>query len=473
MAALAVATLACAPSVASATQHFESRPDIAPPSVKVTTKASPSVAPGYVLVAPKGGDEQRGPMMYDNSGQLAFFQPAKAGQTVLDFKTQTFQGKPVLTWWQGVAKRGYGEGSAVILDQNYRQIGTVKAGLGQKMDFHEFTLTPQGTALIDTYRIYHQDLSSVKGGHRNDLTMQNTIQEIDVATGKVLFSWDANKHIAPTESYDVVPKRAALPYDYIHLNSVNLDTDGNLIVSSRATHTVYKVDRKTGAIIWRLGGKKSSFRMGRRTRTRWQHDAHRQADGTITVFDNNADEPTPNRETRGLQLKVDETAKTVTRVRQWTNPKAQLSPSQGNVQVLGNGDVFMGWGGTATNVTEFSKGGSVRFEASFTNHSVESYRGYRAPWTGVPTTSPAAVARRSGKSTAVRVSWNGATTVASWRVLGGATAATVTPRQTVARSGFETLLRYGARDAVVTVEALDASGAVIGRSKLVGVGKDW
>jgi hypothetical protein len=459
-------------SAASASQSFQSRPDIKPPSVQVTTKAR-STSPGFVFVAPKGGDEQRGPMMYDESGQLVFFQPVPAGTTVLDFRPQQYQGRPVLTWWQGEAKRGYGFGSAVVVDSAYRQIATVKAQNGYQMDFHEFTITPRGTALFDAYKIVRQDLSKVKGGKKNSLTMKNVVQEVDIASGKLLLQWDMNEDIAPTESYEVVPKRAGFPYDYIHVNSVNEDTDGNLLISARATHTIYKIDRTTAKIIWRLGGKKSTFKMGKGARTAWQHDAHRQADGTITAFDNNADEPAKGKESRGVQVKVDEGAKTATLVRQWTNPKAQLSPSQGNMQFLPNGNVFIGWGGTATNVTEVSKGGSVRFEARFTNRSVESYRGYKAPWSGQPTSPPKAVAKRSGKGTAVRVSWNGATTVASWRILGGASESALTVRATGARRGFETLLRSPAADKVVAVEALDAAGNVLGRSKGVTVRSDW
>lgn len=470
---LAAATaVAALPASATAAQDFASRPDLAPPSIRITTKPT-NAAPGSIFVAPKGDDEQRGPMLYDDTGQLVYFGRVPTGRTVMDFRAQTYRGAPVLTWLQGVARRGYGEGEGVIYDARYHPIATVKAGNGRKMDFHEFRITPQNTALIGTYRIIRQDLRSVRGGKKNDLAMENTVQEVDIATGKVLWEWVANRDIAPTESYDVVPKRAAFPYDYVHLNSINLDTDGNVVVSTRATHAVYKLERGTGRLLWRLGGKKSDFAMGTGSRTAWQHDAVPQGDGTFTLFDNNADEPARGRESRGVQIRVDEQARTATLVREWKHPTPQLSPSQGNLQALPGGDVLVGWGGTAANVTEFSQDGRVTFESRFSNRRVESYRAYRLPWTGQPTGAPKAVARRSGRSTAVRVSWNGATTVASWRVLGGTSSSALRTRTTTARRGFETLLRYPGNDATVRVQALDAAGNVLRTSNVARVGRSW
>ena len=467
-AATLVAAAALAP-VADAKQRFQSRKDIAPPSVRVTTAAK-ATAPGLIFVGPKGGDEQRGAMIFDEAGDLVYFRPVSRTQALMDFRVQTYEGEPVLTWWEGKPFRGWGEGKAVIVDQGYRKIAEVETGRGYKMDFHEFQLTDRGTALVIAYKIYRQDLRSVRGGKRRGLTMQNIVQEIDVDTGKVLFHWDANKHIAPRESYDVVPDREGFPYDYVHMNSVREDTDGNLLLSARATNAVYKVNRKSGKIMWRLGGKRSDFKMGKGARFRFQHDAERQADGTLTIYDNNADLPVPNRVSRGIQLRLDTKAKRATLVRQWKYPRPLLAASQGNMQTLPGGNVFIGWGGAIQNVTEFSRGGSIQWEARFTSKAVDTYRAYKFPWSGQPVTAPPrAVASRSGETITSYVSWNGATTVASWRVLGGATAGALAPRVTVPRDGFETRLRYSGSDAVVAVEALDAAGNVLSRSKTVSV----
>jgi hypothetical protein len=463
----AIATVVAVPA-AHATQKFRSLPDIAPPGVKVTTKAT-NTAPGLVFVAPKQGTVRRGPMIFDETGKLVYFRQVAKDTTVLDFRVQRYRGKPVITWWQGEAKRGYGFGKAMIFDDTYRKVAEVKAGNGQRMDFHEFTITPKGTALFIVYKIVRQDLSSVAGGTRNDLAMRNVIQEVDIDSGKVLFEWNANRHIHPTESYDVTPDRASLPYDYIHMNSINLDTDGNLLLSARATNAVYKVNRKTGKIMWRLGGKRSTFKLGKGARFRFQHDAIRQDDGTITVFDNQMDLPIKSRNSRGLQLRLNMAKKTATKVRQWHNTRRQLSASQGNLQVLSNDNVFVGWGGDTPWMTEFSRSGAKRWEAKFTDKGVDTYRAYRQVWGGQPKAAPRAVARNTSGTITSWVTWNGATTAAAWRVMGGASEAALSPRVTVPRSGFETKLAYTGNDTVVVLEALDADGNVLGRSKAVTV----
>jgi hypothetical protein len=468
----AVATLA--PTAHADGPPYVTRPDLRPTRVTVTT-APTNVAPGYVFVTPKGGGIDSGAEVFDDAGRLVWFRPAaKKGTSILDLKPQTLDGQPVATFWEGKALRGYGFGAFHIVDRNMNEIGRVSPNGKGEMDFHEFTLTPQGTALGISYKPVRASTTAVKGGARNDLVMRNLIQEIDPKTNEVLWEWDVTKAVSPAESYLPIPARPEVAYDFIHANSVNLDTDGNVLVSSRHTHTIYKVDKRTKRIIWRLGGKNSNFRMGPGARFAWQHDAQRQPDGTISLFDNASSiENDRGKRSKGLVLRVDEARRTADVARQFVNPVTKVNNTQGNLQALPNGNWFVGWGGTGDNVSEFSADGTQVFEAKYASPRTESYRAYRAAWSAKPQVPPRAAAKRSSKSVAVRVSWNGATTVASWRVLGGASASRLVPRATVARSGFETLIRYaagGGRDRTVVVEALDATGRVLGRSRAATVG---
>lgn len=473
---VALTSAAALAPTASAAQSFETRPDLRPTKVKVTTQAK-DTAPGLIFTAPKNGGAQRGSMVFDNAGDLVFFRPAAKGKSVIDTRRQTLNGQPVITFWEGNGLRGYGYGETVILNANYDVIARVSPDGKKRMDFHEFTITPRNTALLISYKPVRGSTTSVKGGARNDLIMRNLIQEVDIKTNEVLWEWDSTKAVSPSESYLPLPSRPEVAYDFVHANSVTEDADGDILVSSRHTHTIYKVDKQTKKIIWKLGGKKSSFKMNKGARFRWQHDAQRRPDGTISLFDNAsadlADLKKKKIESRGLKLELDEENRTASVAKEYENPKPQLNNTQGNLQELPNGNQFVGWGGVGDNVSEFSADGTQLFEAKYEKRATESYRAYRHEWTAQPLVRPKAVARKSGASTAVRVSWNGATTVAAWRVLGGATTEALQPRQVVGRKGFETLLRYGVNDPVVVVQALDAAGNVLNQSSPVTVGDTY
>lgn len=475
---LVAAIGATAVPAANAAGPFVTRPDLNPTDIRITVPPQ-GTAPGLIFTTPKGGGIDSGATVFDDTGKIVWFRKAeKKGTSVLDLKPQTYEGKPVATFWEGKALRGYGFGAFKIVDQNMNEIASVSPKGKEQLDFHEFTLTPQGTALAISYKPVRGSTTAVKGGARNDLIMRNLIQEIDPKTNKVLWEWDSTKAVSPAESYLPIPARPEVAYDYIHANSVALDTDGNVLVSSRHTHTIYKVDKKTKKIIWKLGGKKSSFKMGPGARFAWQHDAQRRPDGTISLFDNvSSIENDKGKRSKGLVLKLDEGAgKTATVVRSFVNPVRKVNNTQGNLELLPNGNWFVGWGGTGNNVSEFSPDGKQIFEAKYRSARTESYRAYRAPWVSQPSVAPKAVARRSSKSIALRVSWNGATTVAAWRAVGGPRADALVPRTVAPPVAFETLMRFAdptGADKVVAVEALDAQGNVLARSKPITVGSKY
>ena len=254
--------------------HYRSRPDLVPARVRIE-KAATKTAPGDVFVAPQGGPVQYGPMILDNSGHVVWFDPLPGNLTATDFRMQKYEGQPVITWWQGQVGAGVGVGQDVIENNAYEQIATVRAADGLGADLHEFELTPQGTALITAEYPVHWDASAVHGSKQQDV-LDSVVQEIDVKTGLLLFQWDSLDHVPVTDS-EVRP-RAKAPFDYFHVNSIDLDRDGNLVISSRNTSAAYKVSHATGAVIWRLGGKQSSFTMAAGASFAFQHDVRIRAD---------------------------------------------------------------------------------------------------------------------------------------------------------------------------------------------------
>ena len=347
------------------------------------------------------------------------------------------------------------------MDHHYRQIATVRAGNGLHGDIHEFLITPKNTALITVYHEIPYDLSPWDGAKQGALN-EGVVQEIDIATGRVLFEWHSADHVDPSESYEPLPKDTSTAWDYFHVNSIDPDGSGRLLISSRNTHAVYEIRKSDGKILWRLGGKKSDFTLGLGTRFAWQHDARRQPDGTITLFDNAASHP-GRAKSKVLVLRVDERRRAVTLVRSDVHSPPLLSTSQGNAQLLPDGHVFVGWG-SKPYATEYDQTGDVLFDLRFGVGRVDSYRAFRFTWTGQPTTRPAVTLRPAGDRTTVYASWNGATEVASWRILAGSDASRLSPVATVAKHGFETHATVSSTAATFAVEALAADGTVQRRS---------
>ena len=444
--------------------HYLSAPSLTPSTVRVTTLARPGATPGDFFLTPHAGASTAGPMIVDQAGNLIWFHPLAADVDATNLQPQRFDGKTVLTWWQGrIIKLGFGEGEDEIYSTSYQPIARVLAGNGYRADLHQFMLTPSGTAWIDAYDPVEKNLSSV-GGSKDGVVTDGIIQEIDVKTGLVMWEWHALGHLPLADSY-AVRGRGSHPWDYAHLNAVDPGPPGQLLMSSRNTWTVFDVDLHTGTLIWRLGGKHPTFKPGPGTVFRFQHDATWQPGGLISVFDNgySVDGDT---QSRGLLLDPSLRTHTVRLVKQFANPHEKLlTQSQGDLLNLHDGDWLMGYGGLP-NFTEYDSAGHVLFDATL-GENVESYRTYLAPWHGRPTTLPQ-LAGQVGASGLVTVeaSWNGATAVASWRVLAGPSRGALSPVATVRRDGFETTATIAAAN-FVAVQALGASGRTLASSATI------
>ncbi|HEY5343399.1 MAG TPA: arylsulfotransferase family protein [Solirubrobacteraceae bacterium] len=463
------------PGDPNAVQHYSSAPSITPSTVRITTPAKPGASPGYLFLAPYQGKGAPGPMISEQNGGLVWFHPLPKDDSATNFQVQQYEGKPVLTWWQGrILEVGFGQGEDEIYNTSYRHVATIYAGNGYHADLHEVRIMPNGTAWIDMFDPIHMNLSSWHGESNGVLT-DSVVQEIDIKTGLVMWEWHALGHISPGESNSPAPK-ASYPWDYVHINSISpgpeggagtgADQPGQVLLSSRGTWTLYDVDMHTGSIDWRLGGSHSSFKLGGGTRFYWQHDAEWQPGGLISVFDNGSDPP-KEKQSRGLLLDPNASNHTVTLAKQFTNPsKTLLASSQGNLQNLSSGENtsgnwLMGYGGLP-NFTEYDPAGHVLLDGTL-GKNVQSFRTYLDPWSGQAPGVPSVAV--SGPS--VAASWNGATNVASWQVLGGASATTLAPVAKAAKAGFQTSISVPAGAAYVAVQALDSSGAVLATSATV------
>jgi hypothetical protein len=450
----------------SEVQHYSSAPSLTPSTVHITTLAKSGASPGDLLLAPYQGDGTPGPMITDQGGNLIWFHPLPAGESSTSLKLQQYEGKPVLTWWQGrILEVGFGQGEDVIYNTSYQKIAAVRAGNGYSADLHEFRLTPEGTAWIDIFDPIDMSLSSA-GGLSNGILTDSVVEEVDVKTGLVMWQWHALGHIPISESHNPAPK-ADYPWDYVHINSISPGTDGEVLLSSRNTWTLYDVDIDSGGVRWRLGGDHSSFKLGSGTHTYWQHDAEWQPGGLISVFDNGSDPP-KEKQSRGLVLDPNLSNHTVTLVKQLVNPtKTLLASSQGDMLTLPGGNWLMGYGGLP-NFTEYNNSGQVLLDGTL-GKNVQDFRTYLSPWSGQPASAPSVVAAPgAGATISVAVSWNGATQVASWKVLAGATTGTLAPVATATKTAaFQTTIAAPSAGPYVAVQALNSAGAVIGTSATI------
>jgi arylsulfotransferase ASST len=437
--------------------HFRSRPDLRPPRLTIV---KPAASDRYLFMSPSSGAGQRGALILDSDGDVVWFRPTKP-DTVMGFRTDVYKGKPVLTWWQGRAQRGLGVGHHIILDTSYREIARLPAGGGRQSDLHEFLLTPRDTAIVTSYEVKTIDLSSV-GGPSQGKVIGGIFQEIAIPSARVLFEWRSLEHVDLTEAHNPYDGK---PYDYFHINSVDIDADGHYLVSARNTWGVYKVHSETGRVLWRLGGKRSDFQMEAGTRFAWQHDARHRAEGRmISIYDNSAAPPV-GPYSRALLIALDRRNRVARLARSWAHPKRLLAPFMGNAQLLPNGNVVVGWGGLP-NITEFRSDGGVHFDAHLPPGGM-NYRAFRLPWEGRPSRPPRLAFARARGEPGLFVSWNGATEVAAWRLDAGPSLRDVSPVTTKQKTGFETAFTVPGSEGVAVAVALGAKGRELGRSNLI------
>jgi hypothetical protein len=470
-------TFPVTPGTAADAQSFNSEPQLHPPVVHVLQAASSQSAPGYVFAAPFQGPAHWGPEILDNAGNVVWFHPMPAGVDAADFQTQTYRGRTDLTWWQGhTVILGYGTGTDMIVDSHYRTVATVRAGNGLGTDEHEFTILPDGAALVTAFQPVRWNLAGA-GGPAVGKALDTAVQEVDIRTGLVMWEWRSLGHVEPNQSYSTAPTNSGGFYDYFHINSAQVLPEGNVLISARNTWAVYKVALATGNVMWQLGGKSSSFALAPGAAFAYQHNALLLPDGNISLFDDEG-APTVKPPSRGEILKLDTQAKTASVVKQLVRTtEPTITASQGNVQPLADGGYMVGWGGLPS-FTEFDAEGHQLFDASYPKGEF-SYRVYRLPWSGTPLTRPALALKTVQTNTmcppgascapipqlTAYASWNGATGIGSWKLLAGASAHALHTVATVPSSGFETAIPAPAAK-VYEVRALSSSGRTLASSKV-------
>jgi EmrB/QacA subfamily drug resistance transporter len=467
---------------------FVSAPNLHPPIIRDGLKTSGSPMPGYILLAnfydlvtpPMTG--QSGPLIVNNDLQPVWFKPVSTNVVASNLSQQMYNGKPVLAWWQGLITNAGAttSGEYIVVNQHYQTVATLKGADGWVLTLHTMLISGHD-AYVTANKNIPMNLSRW-GGVADGTLDDSAVQEYNLTTGKLLRSWDVLKHVPLSATHSLAPDNS-FPFDAYHINSLDVVGKNLVLVSLRNTWAVFLLNMATGKVEWTLGGKHSDFTFGKGAAFSWQHDVTLLPNDEITMFDDHCCEQTgggtyltPTAPSRMLVLKLNMATHTATLVKQFQHPSERGfgvdASYMGAAQILKNGDYFVGWGNLPY-FSEYSKTGKLVLDAVFPGSDI-SYRATQIPlssWVGLPLTKPAATARTSGGKTTVYVSWNGATQVVSWRVLGGASASSLSTVTTAAKNGqFETRIAVPGTDKVFQVQALNASGKVIGTSKVFAAG---
>jgi EmrB/QacA subfamily drug resistance transporter len=455
---------------------FVSAPGLHPPKIRADVPTQTAkLAPGYIFMTnfynvsfpPIEG--QSGPLILDDRLQPVWFKPVPVDVVASNLSLQAYNGRPVLAYWQGfVTNTGTTiTGEYVVLGEHYQTIAKLHGAAGWVLTTHALQIVGHD-AWVTANKNVPVNLSRF-GGAYNGAIIDSAVQEYDLRTGRLLRTWDALDHIPLADSLAVLPTNG-FPWDAYHVNAVDVPGDGTFVVSMRNTWAAYKVEIRTGAIAWTLGGRRSSFRFGPGAAFSWQHDVSVYPHtNLVTLFDDHCCQINsggtyvpPTAASRGIVLKLDPTTRTATLADAYGHGSGFDADYMGSMQPLSNGNEFVGWG-AAPYMSEFSTDGRMLLDAVLPGSDL-SYRAGVEPWVGLPLTRPAGAARRSHGATTVYASWNGATELAGWRVLGG-TGGRLRAVATAGRAGFETAIPVPAGDDTFAVQALDAHGRAIGASR--------
>ncbi|KAH7170043.1 ASST-domain-containing protein [Dactylonectria macrodidyma] len=470
---------------------------------------------GYIFMGSVYGKMGAGPMIFD-AKDLSLVYADQHYDNAYTSQSQTINGTRYLVFWEGVHNRGHANGYGLVFNENYDLVYNVTASGYEEAtlaDMHEMRITDDSSALFTTYWSIPWNCTSL-GGDADGLLMDSGFQEVDLATNKVLFSWAATDHFDVGDTYARYGSGFGVSdnsgFDFFHINSVDKTDDGNYLISSRHLSLISLISGKDGHPIWVLGGRRNQFldlSDGGATNFGWQHDARFYKNQShITMFDNHGEQTGPcapsGCKTRGLHLEIDTEGMTARIVQEYFHPERINSGAMGGFHSLDNGNVIIGWGYNPGYVEYTPDGKPVMdiqrgklgegFQAD-----LFAYRVSKHDWTGRPRWLPSAAIdapHRTTENATVYLSWNGATDIASWVVVGfpipfapvsfvpanmtqlaSQYANTLDGHQNVIaianRTGFETEIFLGGdkKHRYMAAAALAADGTILGSTFVIDV----
>ncbi len=336
------------------------------PNITITHNNNPS--PGYFFLGTisnkSRGDEFLA--MYDNLANPVFYRKLP-NNTPSDFKIQqngnlSYHGR---TNWEFYEMNPY-----------FEVIDTIRAANGMLADNHELIITPDNHKFLLVHDVQLVDMSViVPGGNPAATVIGLVVQELD-ENDELVFQWRSWDHFEITDAAYRINLQGSI-IDYVHGNSIDIDSDTTMVISSRNMDEVTRINRQTGEIIWRLGGKRNEFAFADSTQMFChQHDARIMGENNrLSVFDNgNCHSP---RYSSAAEYLLDFDQMTATLMNRLRSSPDIYGSFMGNAQRLANGRTVVGWGSGIPSITEFDEAGDIALEFSFNNIN---YRAFKFNW---------------------------------------------------------------------------------------------
>jgi len=353
------------------------------PQIRIDTVDNPAPGDLFLSVARDMPNIGYYLMILDNAGQ-----PKRYMKTAHHYPTAFQRQSNGLLSFADIREEywfaGGGYCTHKILDTSFAVVDSFQCGNGYTSDNHDFALLPNGHALMVAYDVQPVDMSLlVPGGNPAAMVSGSIIQELD-AQKNVIFQWRSWDYIPVLDTYQ---NTLGAAFDYIHVNGILQDIDGHIVVSTRLTSELIKIDRQTGDIIWRMGGKHNEFTfIGDHPENAphyfsFPHAPSLLPNGNFLLFDNGFQHVPQH--SRAVEYAIDQSAKTATMVWEYRRTPDAFAATQGSAQRLPNGNTIIGWGSASIAqqlaVTEVTPDGRTVFEMSFPQ-GVVSYGAYRYVW---------------------------------------------------------------------------------------------
>jgi hypothetical protein len=474
---------------------FVSAPGLHPPRLSTDVKTQTSKLatgnflldnfPNLTATGPMTGEG--GPLIMDAKLQPVWVFPIGTDVTSTNLRQQTYNGKPVLTFWKGVVTNtgASTSGEVDIVDQHYRNVAKIQAAAPWIVSVHDAVISG-GSIWMTVYRLVPgQDLSAY-GGSASGIVYDSGVQEYDIKTGKLQYTWDAlnpggTPNIPLSDAEQPAPPAAApagTSWDAYHINSVQLLPGNEMLVSMRNTWAAYLINTKTNQTIWTLGGKASTFQVAGNAAFAWQHNVQMLPGNKVSLFNDNCCAITgpgvfgaPNGASGGLVLTLNTASHTASLAASYTHKNRPLDPAfLGSMNVLPNGNALVGWG-SQPYFSEYSKTGQLLLDAVWPGKDLSYRAEFSGNWVGTPYFPPSGAARKSKGKVTVYASWDGDTQVTAWKVLSGSNPNHLPVVATKGKSGFETAIKLAKSAKVYKVQAFDAKGHLLRTSKAFSVPK--